>query len=134
MDFNTLDLSVGANEGSFLHLLHPTKKTPLLADDGTKIGITFLGYDSDLSRKLRTKALNEGIKRNRGAKFTAEEIESRAVRQIAKHAVSWQGIIENGVELAFSLDEVIRMLSKYEWMKEQCDSHIGDREAFLMSD
>ncbi len=134
MDFKDLDLSVAANEGSFLHLLHPTKKTPLYTEDGEKIGITYLGYDSDLSRKLRTKSLNDGMKRRKGASYTAEEIESRAVRQIAKHAISWQGIIENGVALEFSQDELVRMLTKYEWMKEQSDAHIGDREAFLTQD
>jgi len=134
MDLNDLDLSVGANEGRFMQFLHPTKKTPLVTDAGEKIGITFLGYDSDLSKKLRTKAMNDGLNQKRGAKVTAEQIESRAVRQIAKHALSWQYIKEDGLELEFSQDELIRLLNKYEWMRDQSDEFIGDRSAFLEQD
>lgn len=133
-DLKDLDLAVIANEGEFMELLHPTKKTPLIGSNGKAMGITFLGYDSDQARKIRMKTMNDGLNRKASSKVTAEELETRSIRHLAKLAISWQGVVENKKDLEFSTDAVFELLKKYAWIKEQCDEFIGDRGNFLKED
>lgn len=130
-DLKDLNLTEIANDGELMELLHPTKKTPLVGKSGNPMGITFLGYDSDKAKKIRMKTMNEGLNRKASSKVTAEELETRSIKHIARLAVSWQGITEEGKELEFSFEALVKLLTKYSWMKEQCDEFIGDRGNFL---
>lgn len=131
MDLSDLNFNEGANQGSFMQLVDPRTQVPLTTEEGQKIGITFLGYDSDLARKIRRKMMNDGLNRKRGLKVTAEEVESRSIDQLASLAMSWENITENGEPLEFSKDELIRLLGKYEWIRDQADEFVGDRSNFL---
>ena len=91
-------------------------------------------YDSDQARKIRMKTMNDGLNRKASSKVTAEELETRSIRHLAKLAISWQGVVENKKDLEFSTDAVFELLKKYAWIKEQCDEFIGDRGNFLKED
>lgn len=132
-DLKDLNLTDIANEGEFMELLHPTKKTPLIGKNDKPMGITFLGYDSDKAKKIRMKTMNDGLNRKGSSKVTAEELEARAISHLAKLAISWH-IVEDGKELPFSAESVAEKLKQHSWMREQSDEFIGDRGNFLKED
>ena len=133
MDISQFNIVEKANEGAFMQLCTLPTNTPIVDKDGTKVGITLLGFDSDKCRKLRLKATNQALNRKRGQKTSAEEIEARGIKQIAECGVSWQGIDKGGKPLLFSAENFEQLLTDQPWVKEQCDEFIGDRNNFLQN-
>ena len=134
MDISKFNIVEKANEGAFMQLLHPTDNTPITDKDGTKVGITLLGYDSDKCKKIRFKATNRALNRKRGQKTSAEEIDAKAIKQLSECGIDWQGIDKGGKPWPFSTENFEQLLTEQPWVREQCDEFIGDRNNFLRSD
>ena len=123
MDFTTLDTRKKSNEGSFLQLIHPGTGLPL-AENGVKIGLHLFGKDSDAFAEATHRRNNKRLGVKSSTQLTSEQIEAEGLELLADLTSGWFGIDGYG---EFSREAVIALYKSLPWVKEQADTHIGDR-------
>ena len=127
MDLKDLDVVAAANRGADVELVHPITREPL---DAT---ITILGRDSDEYRAaISEQARKRAQSRNKGA-ISFAEADDGAMEILVACTIGWDGIVENGDPIQFSLAEARRIYKKYPWIREQVDEALADRALFLPS-
>lgn len=130
--FNTREK---ANKGSFLHLKHPGTgaylydETDGKEDRSKRVGIWFLGKDSDQFNKIQHQKVNAAISGKKSQR-TSEEIEQEAIDLVASLATGWENITHGGKK-EFSIELLSDLMHKEKWVKEQSDLFIGDRANFI---
>jgi hypothetical protein len=113
----------------------PTKQAeigyemPVVLPDGTSSDatITVRGAFSPKVKAFQRKVFQQFELKKQQAKrrgkdvedMTLEEADEFSAEGAAIRIISWKGIQENGVDVVFSLDEAIRILKAYEWIKPQ---------------
>ena len=132
MDLSQFNSIGKANAGAFMHIKHPVTNVPMVEKDGTKVGITFLGSDSDRFKSIRHESANSDMEQDR--KKTAQEIDEKSILYVAQLATGWSGIDKGGKPLEFSIEAVVELLTKEPWIKEQADAFIGRRANYLGKD
>lgn len=119
----TTDLStLLAKETTKVELLHPATKKPL------GMVVTLAGPAADTYQTSRLKLVQENM-----GQTDAEKISKKMVELLAACVLSWEGFIENGVPLACTPENVMRLLTTpgYYWLKEQLESALGDVARFI---
>lgn len=145
MSFNlaSINTSAAADRGIVAKILHPTTSAPL------GLEITVLGSDSREFKRLQREQQNRRLKnqaKNRGKlKMTAEELEEESLSTICALVISWRQKNDDGTwkdtltindqEMACNDDNKRRLFSDlgFNWLREQVDEEIGDRDSFLQS-
>lgn len=133
MDLGQLDTSAVAEDGVDLQLKHPGTLTPLTQDDQaeTPISIRLAGADSARFRKAeranRDKRLRGGLRRPP----TAAELDADGLELLVQCTLGWSGIIVDGQQLEFTPANVRILYKRFQWIREQVDLFMGDRQNFL---
>lgn len=151
LDLNTLDTTKKAEEGTRLYFKHP---------DGSGAELTIfmdvLGRDSsvwinhqheNLLKRANKKVVKQAVDETDIAKVESEQIEFLAKMVIGmgdhedlkkpdpknpdKKGKEIDSILCNGEQLTFNKKNVIMLLDKFPWMREQVAAFIGDRANFL---
>ena len=131
VDLSTIDTVKGSNEGFDVRIYHPGTNEDL------DIIINVLGKDSDefqkvsraQSKKRLAKMTKGGFRQNQPAPI--EEIEQDGLQLLAACTKSWSGVVIEGKEIAFNLDNAVMIYERFPWLKEQVDTAIGDRANFI---
>lgn len=116
------DLVAHQDRGAECQILHPVDGTPL------DIVLIVAGPDSDTQRRARlstTDALMAFAGRP-----PADEQERLAIEQLAKCVVGWR-VKQDGQEVPFSLTAVVRMLTKFAFIREQVDAFAASRAPYM---
>jgi len=131
IDLAAIDTVKGSNEGFDVRIFHPGTNEDL------DITISVLGKDSDdfqkVSRaqnKRRMSKMQKGGFRNVTTP-PIEEVESDGIDLLAKCTTGWTGVIIEGKEIKFSVDNAVMVYERFPWIKEQVDIAIGDRANFI---
>ena len=134
MDLSALDTKAVANQGAQLHLKGPDG-TPLFQGEGDQkkpITLTLIGKDSDEFQMASNALANRRIQDAQRKKTALiEEIERDAIRVLASCTKAWDGIVLDGEELAHSFENVVKLYTRFPWIREQVDEFIAERANFL---
>ena len=125
-DFTKLDFATKAEAGAVMQVKNPLTGEELGAT------VTVIGTDSKAFRNLAKQRAIASMER------TAEDLktydaEAANIEMIAKCILGWSGFSEGKTEIAFSFENAVMMLTKYDWLAKQIDQFIGDRTNFLPS-
>lgn len=142
-DLGSINTGAASDRGKIVNILHPTSTAPI------GIEVDVLGCDSREFKRNQREQQNRRLKnqsKNKGKlKLSAEELEEEALSTICALVIAWRQKNEdgswkntltvNGQELECNDDNKRRIFSDlgFNWMREQIDEEIGDREGFLQS-
>ena len=131
VDLAAIDTVKGSNEGFDVRIFHPGTNEDL------DLIINVLGKDSDAFQKVsraqnkkRMAKMQKGGFRNT-APIPIEEIEQDGIDLLAACTTGWAGVIIEGEEIQFSIDNAVMVYERFPWIKEQIDTAIGDRANFI---
>jgi len=131
IDLASIDTVKGSNEGFKVQIYHPGTNEDL------DLIINVLGKDSDAFQKVsraqnkkRMAKMQKGGFRNT-APIPIEEIEQDGIDLLAACTTGWTGVIIEGEEIQFSIDNAVMVYERFPWIKEQIDTAIGDRANFI---
>lgn len=133
VDLAAMDTVKGSNEGFEVRIYHPGTNEDL------DISITVLGKDSDAFQKVsRSQNKKRMAKLQKGgfrgsASVPVEEIEQDNIDLLAACTIGWSGVIIEGKEIPFTVDNAAMVYGRFPWIKEQVDTAIGDRANFIKS-
>jgi len=128
MDLDALDTRAGSDKGFELELLHPVTREPLGAH------ITVLGKDGDTylqkSSEIRRRRLERAARGVNGAAMV-DVVEAEGIELTAACCRSWTGIKKGDKEWPPGEASAVRLLTQFEWIREQVDAAIHNRANFL---
>lgn len=129
MDLNTLKPKL-ADEGAVMEVRHP--ETEELIEGMT---LTLLGKDSAVYRQLRRKRQNAALARvSKGKKALdtdAEKMEAEGLEDLVALTRGWTGFTLDGVPLEFNAENVRKVFSGWEWLREQAEEFVSSRANFF---
>ena len=131
MDLNTLNLSEGADIGNTMEVKHPVTDEVLLDDNKKPVTITLLGSDSTVLRDAMKNRARKQLRTKKSQSFDVDEAEKIGCEMLATCTVGWSGISENGSSVQFSHEAATDLYLKYQWLRQQVDEFINDRENFF---
>jgi hypothetical protein len=127
-------ISISADEGAEMKVLHPVSRRPMALSDGTPVTVKLAGADSARFRKVQRGATDRRLKmaaNNRRAVLNSADIESDGLDSLVACTLSWTGIVLDGKPVECNPANVKMVYLKMPWLKEQVDEFIGDRANFL---
>ena len=128
MDLANLDMTVMADAGATMTVMHPATGEPL-QHNGEDVTITILGQDSTKFREeVQRRAKAQLGKRG---KPDFDKIAADSADLLAACTTSWEGITENGQLVECSRENAKRIYEKYGWLRQQVDEFISDRANFF---
>jgi hypothetical protein len=131
MDLNDLDTRAGSDQGFLLELLHPITREPL------KAYITVLGKDGATFQQrhadIRRRRLDR-IARGLNSAATVDVVEAEGIELTAACCQGWTGIKKGDADWPPGEANAIKLLTQYEWIREQVDAAIHNRANFLPGD
>lgn len=145
MDLSKYDTTAASQSGVFLHL-RDLADEPLYDGEGENrkpVGITLLGPDSDVYKQHVKERSSEVIKmtmkqagrKNRDAQMiemTPERLKKQQLDLAVACTLGWSGIGDKDTpELPCTPENVRAVYEKYEFILQQVDGFIGDRQNFL---
>lgn len=116
------DLVAQQDRGAECAIVHPVTGEPM------DIVLIVAGPDSDTQRRARldtTDALQAFAGRP-----PAVEQERIAVEQLAKCVVGWN-VKQDGQDVPFSFTAVVRLLTKFQFIREQVDAFAASRAPYM---
>jgi hypothetical protein len=137
MDLSAKSTTKKANEGAFLHLRDPRTDTPLLDEKtGEAVGLTLLGCDSSLYRKLAHEVQNARLERMRVARgkikgLRADVTDEENRELIAKMCVRVHHIECDGAALSSTFDDMMLLFDRLPWVYDQATEFVEDRTNHL---
>lgn len=123
----------------FASLVARETETMTLTDPSTGKeipGVSFEVYSKDtdhfnkIENQVRTKQQRR-LRSSPRAGIDPGEMKQDEIRLLANCIVGWKGVEYKGVELPFSLQNAIMLLTEVPAVKEQIDFFVGDRTNFL---
>lgn len=128
MDFDHLtSIAEDQDKGRWLTLVEPY--------EGKTVGVRLLiaGPDSNVQARARLKLADEMAEMaDDEGRVSAENRENLRIRNLARCVIGWDITTPEGKkgELAFTFDNVRRLLAAGRWVQEQVDDFAGSRRAF----
>lgn len=121
---------VKADTGSVLTLKNPKTEEPL------PITITLLGHDSKkyqaIQRRKNQAALDRMTKNKRAITPNADKLTDEMLDDLIDLTVSWEGVSDQaGAKLECTPENVRRIYSQLNWVREQVQEFVGDRANFF---
>ena len=127
-DFATRDSAAKAEEGAELKVVDP------LTGDGVGVFITLAGADSAVHRKASATITKRRVNKAKGFRsqmFDPEVADAESIEVLAVCTLSWKGVIVDGAPLPCSRDNAIKLYTRFPWLREQVETFISDRSAYL---
>ena len=119
-----LNTAKAADEGKWLEIIHPKTGQP------TDMHIKLLGADSETYKKTERRQQSRHLKR--GLKhLSPEDLYYDTLELLVACTVEWQNIQENGQELECTRENVRRVYSEYDDVRDQVREFVEDRGNFL---
>ncbi len=109
--------------GAELTIVHPVTAEPM-----KDIVFIVAGPDSDVQRRARLK-LQDELLTYRGAP-SAEDQLRMTIEQLARCVVSWR-VTSDGKELPFTHTNVVRLLTKFVFIREQVEAFAQSRAPYF---
>jgi len=93
---------------------------------------TFIVYgtDSKVYRQVLRDTMVKRMSSNKEA--TLDEIETDELNILATCTKSFSGLTENGNELIYSKEAVIKIYKDYSWIRDQVDMFISKKDNFFL--
>lgn len=116
-------------------LFHPETDERLTDESGKPMTITVHGIDSDRYKQFSHRDQNRKIQqaqRTGKVNVTAEGLDEQGLRMVAECTEDWY-IVVGGETPAFSKEKAMEIYRQYPWIREQVDTFMADRKAFLTS-
>lgn len=142
-DLTDLNFADTADQGATMTVMHPVKRTPLIAVDGKPIGIRLVGIDSDIYQKNNFQGRDANVEElRRRAKFSSASDHYKGGKLLAKCTLDWHGIVQGWIDgskdntvASFSYENALALYNNrgVNWLREQVDEFIADRANFLKS-
>jgi len=140
MDISKLDVIGASNNGVDIKILNPLDNEPMGLEI-TVVGAMSTNYQDDLSilfaeiedykeeNKLPENPTKKQLAQNKILvdKFDAEI----TAKFLAKYTKGWKGLIENGKEISFSIDEAERIYKQYPIIRTQVQRGMMDIANFI---
>lgn len=140
MDISKLDVIGASNNGVDIKILNPLDNEPMGLEI-TVVGAMSTNYQDDLSilfaeiedykeeNKLPENPTKKQLAKNKILidKFDAEI----TAKFLAKYTKGWKGLIENGKEISFSIDEAERIYKNYPIIRTQVQRGMMDIANFI---
>ncbi len=134
MDF--AKVTAAAEEGAVMEVKDPAGEVLLQPGDEQKpVWIKFAGLESSKWRKARNEVGNRYIKTRRdstsavGPKTTEEAVEDLSY-QFAAVTLAWEGIVDEGQDIACSRENAKRLYVKYDFLRTQINDFLGEQRNF----
>lgn len=121
------------DEAVKMDVLHPVTRKPLGTTE-KPVQILLVGKDSGTFREAQRQIVDKRLadaSRRAAVSMTSEESEQTGLALLAKCTKGWEGIDWDGKPLTFSVGNAVMIYGALPWLKEQVDSFVGDRAAFL---
>ena len=115
-------------ETAVVEICNPNSGEPL----GVKI--TLASPDSGKYRTASLAIQNRQLQysmKNRGRSISAERLEENALELLIEATLDWEGLVEDGRELACTPENVRRVYQNMPFIREQVDEFLGDRRNFF---
>lgn len=116
------DLVAHQDRGAECNIAHPVTGEP------TDITLIVAGPDSATQRRARL-ATSDALMTFAG-RPPADEQERLAIEQLAKCVVGWR-VKQDGADVPFSFTAVVRMLTKFNFVREQVDAFAASRAPYF---
>lgn len=143
VNLSELNMAESSDQGAVMVVLHPTRRTPLIAADGKPVTVTVVGIDSDVYVKSSWKGRDDSVEDlRRRAKFSSAQDDYKNAKLLAKCTLAWHGIVKGWLvpggeinnELAdFNYENAVALYSNrgVKWLYDQVNEYIADRANFL---
>lgn len=131
MDLAKLDLVEHANGSQRMTVNHPVTGDELTTSNGDAVYIEVLGADSSKMRAEMSDRARKQIAKRNSTINTIEEAEKASSELLASIIVTWYGIEENGEPIECTRENIIRVLTKYSWLRLQIDAFVSNRANFF---
>lgn len=116
------DLVAHQDRGAECQIVHPVTGEPL------DITLIVAGPDSGTQRRARLET-TDALMAFAG-RPPADEQERLAIEQLAKCVIGWL-VKQDGQEVPFSFTAVVRMLTKFAFIREQVDAFAASRAPYM---
>lgn len=128
LDLASFDrLRQAQEEGTEVSILDPR------TGDDLGIRIRVCGPDSDRQKKAVQKQVDARLRRRSTAPLTAEELDADGLRLLANCILSWSEIVVDSASLEFSVDNAVKLMQRFPFIREQIDVVAGNRAGFTKS-
>ena len=136
MDLNTLDIVAAADRGAVLNLRHPINGSILKDEEGSTLDVTLMGRDSREFRAAQHRIAERRVRRRKGhrmpeATISPEQLEEDELDLLASVTRSFSTNITLDGKPILTRQDYVLAYGRFPWVKEQVDSFIIDRSAFL---
>lgn len=148
MDFASMGRTLAKSDGVEMHLVAPDGVTPLYAvqekgkwtvtadpnaKDAQPCILTVVGQDSRDYRRRKHELVD--ALRTRQKTMKSAQIETESLKLVAAGVTGWANIIwDDGSQLEFTDDNLLRFLDLYRPAFDQVNEFIADRGNFLRLD
>lgn len=130
MDLQNLSTTEKANGGVTIPVKDPRSLDPIKG-----MTLTVLGSDSNVAiaqEQRRTQAALERMAKGKNVVNTdAETATQQSLEDLAEMVIGWEGFEEGGKPLEFKRENVLHVLNRYRWLREQVRDAVNDRALFL---
>lgn len=123
MDLSDLDFRSAAEQGEWMTVTHPVSGVEM---PGMRLRVC--GVDSDRYQKAEKAGLTRRMRQRRQA--VGEDLDLDTLEVQARCVTAWEGIEENGRPIEYSHKNVVAVLTKFRWLRDQVDRFIQDRGNF----
>jgi hypothetical protein len=123
-DIATLDLASTAEAGAPLEIRHPVNH------DLLGISIQLQGMDSPTYRAIVRNQIDKQINDGK-AELSAKELEERLVERLVSVTLNWTNILYQGEAMDCNPQNVRKLYSEQNWIREQVARFVEDRSHFL---
>jgi hypothetical protein len=118
-------INTSQEQGYPVHIMHPKTGKPL------NMTVVVAGPDSKRARRASQKGTDAAIRQQRVKRPSSADIQESYLRQLAETCISWEGFVNNGQTLEFSVDNAVLVFRKFPFIREQVDAAAGDRANFI---
>ncbi|MBO7735341.1 MAG: hypothetical protein J6S67_22435 [Methanobrevibacter sp.] len=127
-----MDISTLKPNDRIIEIKHPV-------NDSENIGIrvTIISLNDEKMKSVRRRFINKRLElEKKGKSFRADDIEDNEIDLLVASITGWEwyGDIEfNGSKPEFTQANVRKVLTEFEWFKNQIAEAVGDDKAFFQS-
>lgn len=127
-----MDISTLKPNDRIIEIKHPV-------NDSENIGIrvTIISLNDEKMKSVRRRFINKRLElEKKGKSFRADDIEDNEIDLLVASITGWEwyGDVEfNGSKPEFTQANVRKVLTEFEWFKNQIAEAVGDDKAFFQS-